>query len=159
MIWCESLILRRSRVLCSLCPCRKCMNMPKKCPRDSTPRSAPVCMVSLMRMPQCGPAYTPSAPVCSALKSVTSMACFPFWPNELNWVDGVICLCVIDVDMLYPVAPFKKYIHAYRNNVLVDHMVHTWMWHHILLTLKSWNIEYHTMLCSSFSYSSWAILI
>ena len=129
-IWCENLIFRRSRVLCSFCPrrnqktyqgstlsflagcpkshflgwyinflvywylkldnqvvnstcpkdklgwiwqaddpwCRTLrMNKPKKCSRDSAPRPAPVWTVSRMRIPQCGPARTPPAPVWSAL--------------------------------------------------------------------------------------------
>ena len=47
---------------------RKCMKLSKKCPRDSASRFAPVWTVSCMRIPQCGPARTPPAPVCSALK-------------------------------------------------------------------------------------------
>ena len=48
---------------------RKRMNKPKKCSRDSAPRPAPVWTVSRRRIPQCEPARTPPAPVCSALYS------------------------------------------------------------------------------------------
>ena len=70
-IWCENLILRRSRVLCSFCPRRnqKTYEQAKEMFSGFSAKTPPVWTVSRMRIPQCGPARTPPAPVCSALYS------------------------------------------------------------------------------------------
>ena len=77
----EILILTRPRVIWTVCARRtkKMYEQAKICPQDSAPRPALVWTASCMRIPQCGPARTLPAPVCSALYSL------------LHWPTGGPC--------------------------------------------------------------------
>ena len=83
-IWCESLILRRPRVLCSFCHRRtqKMYEQAKKCSRHSAPTPAPVWTVSRMRILQCGPTRTPPAPLCSALNEKSTLVQVLAWCRQ-----------------------------------------------------------------------------